>query len=139
MAWITRLILLATLLTAAAPGHATADTIYRIRVDRWTTVDEQGFGEFIAAIGDSSCASVDTCLRAAANPFRASDPGDIVFRSDCADLPYVLRFYYAWKRGLPFSYAAEVAPRGRARDARYSPGGNDIERRRDIQRGADAL
>jgi hypothetical protein len=138
MAWIMRLILLATLLTAGACGHATADTTYRIRSDRWTPADERGFGEFLTAIGDSGCDSVDACLRAPVNPFRASDPGDIVFRSDCADLPYVLRFYYAWKRGLPFSYAAEVSPRGRALDVRYSPAGNEIQRRRDIQSGADA-
>ena len=50
------------------------------------------------------------------------------FRSDCADLPYVLRFYYAWKRGLPFSYVSDVSPRGRTRDIRYSPKGNRVER-----------
>ena len=139
MAWMMRLVLLAMLLTAAACDHAIADTVYRIRSDRWTLADERGFGEFLTAIGDSSCASVDACLHASANPFRASDPADTVFRSDCADLPYVLRFYYSWKRGLPFSYAAEVSPRGRARDVRYSPSGNEIQRRRDIQSGADAL
>jgi hypothetical protein len=139
MAWIVRLVLLGTLLTAAGCGHAAADTIYRIRSDRWTLADERGFGEFLTAIGESGCSSVDGCLRASANPFRASDPSGTVFRSDCADLPYVLRFYYAWKRGLPFSYAAEVSPRGRARDVRYSPSGNEVQRRRDVPSGADAL
>jgi hypothetical protein len=106
---IAHFILLATLLLAAGSAHA-ADTIYRIRIDHWTQSDERGFDEFLTAIGDSNCGSVDARLRGAANAFRASDPADFVFRSDCADLPYVLRFYYAWKRGLPFSYAADVAP-----------------------------
>ena len=51
----------------------------------------------------------------------------------------MLRFYYAWHRGLPFSYVADVAPRGHAADIRYSPRGNEIEARRDILTGADAL
>jgi hypothetical protein len=127
----------AALLLAALPARA--DGIYRIRADRWTAADERGFGEFLTAIGDSGCRTVDACLKSPANPFRASDPRGVRFRSDCADLPYVLRFYYAWKRGLPFSYAAEVSPRGRARDIRYSARGNQVERRRDIATGADAM
>jgi len=62
-----------------------------------------------------------------------------MFRSDCADLPYVLRFYYAWKRGLPFSYVQDVSPRGRSRDIRYSARGNQVEARRDVLSGEDAL
>jgi len=69
----------------------------------------------------------------------AGDPPDTVFRSDCADLPYVLRFYYAWKRGLPFTYVQDVSPRGRSRDIRYSPRGNQVEARRDVLSGKDAL
>ncbi len=121
---------------AAMPARA--DTIYRIRSDRWTAADERGYGEFLAALGDSGCRSVDACLKSPANPFRASDPA-IRFWADCADLPYFLRFYYAWKRGLPFSYAAQVSPRGRARDIRYSATGNRVAARRDVLSGADAL
>ena len=140
MGW-RHLLLGLTLLAAALPGSSTAwaDSRYLIRAEGWTEADERGFGEFITAIGDSGCDGVDACLKSAANPFRTSDPPQAQFRSDCADLPYVLRFYYAWKRGLPFSYAAEVSPRGRARDARYSESGNLVERRRDIPSGADAL
>lgn len=124
-------------LLAAAP--ASADTTYRIRAERWTAADERGFGEFLTAIGESNCRTVDACLKSPANPFRASDPPRFTFRADCADLPYVLRFYYAWKRGLPFSYVAQVAPRGQARDIRYSAGGNRVRARRDVTSGMDAV
>ncbi len=137
MAWRHLLASLLLLLAAALPARA--DTSYLIRSPGWSEADERGFGEFITAIGDSGCDSVDACLKSAANPFRASDPPGVRFTSDCADLPYVLRFYYAWKRGLPFSYVAEVSPRGRSRDARYSDDGNRVERRRQLPSGVDAM
>ena len=99
-------------------------TYYIVRFDHWTAADERGFGEFITSIGDSDCRTVDQCLHGPGNPFRASDPDGIYFRSDCADLPYVLRFYYAWKRGLPFAYISVVEPRGHTRDIRYTARGN---------------
>jgi hypothetical protein len=135
MRWLAALAGL--LLLLAHP--ALADSLYVIRQPAWTAADERGFGDFIAAIGQSGCRTVDSCLHDPANPFRASDPGGVVFRSDCADLPYILRFYYAWKRGLPFSYVSDVSPLGRASDIRYSPGGNEVIRRHDVPSGADAL
>src|SRR4051812_9650672 len=133
-AWLAALVFLAVF-----GREAQADTLVRIRSEAWTQADERGYGEFIAAIGQSNCRTVDGCLRNAANPFRASDPPDFRFRSDCADLPYFLRFYYAWKRGLPFSYVSDVSPRGRSRDIRYSPKGNQVEARRDVLSGDDGL
>jgi hypothetical protein len=133
-AWIIGLLLL---LVPAVPARA--DTMVRILSEGWTQGDERGYGEFIAAIGGAACRTVDSCLHDPANPFRASDPAGAVFGSDCADLPYVLRFYYAWKRGLPFSYVSDVSPRGRSRDIRYSPRGNQVEARRDVLTGEDGL
>ena len=136
MGWKTGVILCLALL-AATP--ALADGRYRLRAAAWTQADERGFGEFIAAIGASGCRTVDACLHDPANMFRAADSQGAVFRSDCADLPYVLRFYYAWHRGLPFSYVSEVSPRGNASDIRYSPRGNEVTRRTDVPDGADAM
>jgi hypothetical protein len=110
-------------------------SIYLIRYDRWTAEDERGYGEFISALANADCHSVNDCLHSPANPFHASDPDGIYFRSDCADLPYVLRAYYAWKRGLPFSYVSAVAPRGYTRDIRYSRNGNEVVARRDVLSG----
>src|SRR5215813_11740504 len=91
-------------------GPIRSSLSYVVRQDHWTEADERGYGEFIASIGESNCHTVDSCLRGSGNPFRASDPKGLRFKSDCADLPYYLRAYYAWKRGLPFAYEAEVSP-----------------------------
>jgi hypothetical protein len=115
---------------------AQASFFYVIRYDHWSESDEKGFGEFLAGIGDSDCHTVNTCLHGPGNIFRASDPDGIYFKSDCADLPYVLRAYYAWKRGLPFSYASAVEPRGHSRDIRYSRYGNEIIERHDVTSGS---
>ena len=110
--------------------------IYFILYDHWSGADERGFGEFVRGLGDSGCATVNDCLHGAGNPFRASDPSSIHFRADCADFPYLLRAYYAWKRGLPFSYESEVAPRGHTRDIRYTPDGNRVVERKDVLSGS---
>jgi len=128
---------LAVLSLATIPARA--DAIYHIRRAAWSAADERDYGAFIAAIGASGCRTVDGCLHDRANPFRASDPPQVEFRSDCADLPYVLRFYYAWHRGLPFSYVSEVSPRGRTSDIRYTARGNKVEERIDVEDGVHAL
>ena len=140
MVWMrTALGLWTAVLLGLSALPATAASAYIIRHAAWTASDERDYGAFIAAIGASGCGSVDSCLKSRANPFAASDPRGATFRSDCADLPYVLRFYFAWHRGLPFSYVADVSPRGRASDVRYSPRGNQVEARHDILSGVDAL
>ena len=109
-----------------------------IRADHWSTVDEHDYDQFIAELGKSDCSTVDACLHDPHNPYRGSDAPDIVFRSDCADLPYVLRFYFAWKRGLPFSYEGDVSPRGAANDLRYDFMGNEVSDRVDLHSGAQS-
>ncbi len=121
------------------PAPALADNYVRTQFESWTAGDERGYGEFIASLGESGCRTVDRCLKSPANPFRASDPDGYSFRSDCADLPYFLRFYYAWKRGLPFSNVSDVSPRGRSRDIRYSARGNQVEARHDVLSGDNAI
>ena len=126
-----------TALTASGPAAAqnTGGT-YVIRFDHWTDADERDFGEFLGGIGRSGCTTVNACLHDPSNPFHASDPPNIYFRSDCANLPYVLRAYFAWKRGLPFSYESGVAPLGGASDDRYSPNGNRVTARTDVLTGS---
>jgi len=131
---------LALLAAAAFTGPAAAQnasgSTYVIRFDQWTDADERDFGEFLAGIGKSGCTTVNACLHDPSNPFQASDPPNVYFRSDCANLPYVLRAYFAWKRGLPFSYETGVAPLGGAADDRYSPNGNRVTARTDVLTGS---
>jgi len=108
------------------PADRNPGAIYVIRSDRWSEADEKDYGSFIAELGESGCATVDACLHDPHNPFRGTDPPGTVFESDCADFPYYLRFYFAWKRGLPFSYQSGVESRGAANDLRYSLNGNKV-------------
>jgi len=115
--------------SAPVPATAALSSLYQIRYDHWSAADEKEYGNFIAELGASGCATVNSCLHDARNPFRGTDPPGTVFGSDCADLPYVLRFYFAWKRGLPFSYEGEVEPRGPTNDVRYTRYGNSVASR----------
>lgn len=94
---------------AAQLAHLGAWTLQKTQ---WTQDDETGFGNFVRAIGRSKCTTVDACLRSEANPYRDTDPGkgQYKFWSDCADWPYFLRMYYAWKNGLPFAYISGFSP-----------------------------
>lgn len=127
------------LLLSAFAGESFAQntsTTIRVMRDSWSDADERGYVEFIQAIGNSRCGTIDRCMKSAANPFAKTDPPGVYFSADCADLPYFLRGYYAWKRGLPFSYIAAVSPRGRTRDIRYTASGNEIASRRDVLTGS---
>jgi hypothetical protein len=119
-----------------AQARESSAALYIVRSDHWSEDDERGYREFIQAIGQSDCGSLNDCLHSPANPFRDSDTPGHQFISDCSDLPYVLRFYYAWKRGLPFSYTERVVPRdGSGDDIRYSRDGNKVDARRDAPSG----
>ena len=104
---------------------------WKVYKARWSEADEASYAAFVQAIGRSGCASLEECLKSDANPFRADN--DPVLRGDCADMVYVLRGYYAWKNGLPFSYqnAMRIAD-GKREDVRYSSGGNVVAGRRQI-------
>ncbi|MBX3018468.1 MAG: hypothetical protein KF767_11295 [Bdellovibrionaceae bacterium] len=71
----------------------------------WSDSDELAYSDFVRAIGRSGCTTVDSCMRSEANPYRDTDPTSQEYRfwSDCADWPYFLRSYFAWKNGLPMA------------------------------------
>ncbi len=125
----------------AAAAKAPAAWQWRILRTAWTERDEKGYEEFVQRIGESGCRTMHACLTSAAsNPlYRASNPAGMHFYADCADLPYMLRAYYAWKNGLPFSYSTAVTPLGYSKDIRYTARGNIISSRRDlVDAGLDA-
>jgi hypothetical protein len=122
---------------AANASPSSSSLIYVVRYDHWSEQDERDYQTFIQVIGESDCNTLDACLHSAANPFRDSDLPNHRFVSDCSDLPYVLRFYFSWKRSLPFSYVAQVASRrdGDNGDLRYTHDGNKIVGRIDVPGG----
>jgi len=115
---------------------AHADGSWRIVKDRWSQEDEQRFGQFVAAIGASNCSSSESCLRDRANPYRGSDEKFLDIDVDCAKWPYLLRAYFAWKNGLPFSYVDAVAGPG---DDRHSRIGNRPAGRREFIDHGDGI
>lgn len=84
---------------------------WKITKLKWTSTDEEAYGAFIRRIGESKCKTTHECLTSPdANPaYYATNPPGMQFFADCADLPYVLRAYFAWKNGLPFSFSSALA------------------------------
>ena len=122
--------------SAAAAATGSGGGNYVVRSASWSDADEREYSAFIQAIGRSGCNNVDACLKGSGNPFRNSDGPDVRFYSDCAQLPYVLRAYFAWKKGLPFSYESGISPRGATSDIRYSQTGNQVTGRTDVTTGS---
>ena len=120
---------------AAAPTSRSMETWqWRVVKTDWTDADEKGFEAFVRRIGESDCGSMHECLTSPqSNPaFHATNPPGMHFFADCADLPYMLRTYYAWKNGLPFSYARSMHSLGSSGDLRYNTGGNKVGARSDL-------
>ena len=89
---------------------------WKVKRASWTAQDEAEYGLFVQRIGLAAeakkCRSFDSCMR---NPEINSlfSPADAAIRyfADCADVPYWLRTYFAWKKGLPMSITTNTEPR----------------------------
>ncbi|MEQ8266713.1 MAG: hypothetical protein RH982_05915 [Parvibaculum sp.] len=123
---------------SASPAAA-QDARWRITKERWTASDEKAWQDFVAALGATDCWTFDECIKSAANPYRHTDP-KTRFYVDCADMPYVLRAYFAWKNGLPFAWqSAMQSADGPGTDIRYSVGGNVVVGRDSVPRTASGV
>jgi len=94
-------------------------------VNTWTDALEDEYSAFAAGIGRAvashRCRDLSECLRdASANTLYDGVTDDALdLHVDCADLPYVLRAYFAFKRRLPFGFVSST--RGDLnRDPRYT-------------------
>lgn len=137
--------LMAVILILPSLSFAQVSTKWRITKPQWTAQDEVRFGEFVSRIGEAvarrECETVDGCLRSVANPYAAGDSRSLRLFADCADLPYYLRSYFAWKNGLPMSIQSDVSRRERTdnSDVRYTKFGNYVTGRFDIKSGSNAI
>jgi hypothetical protein len=128
-----KILTLAIAVLSAVPALGSSNSEWVIRKTEWSVTDEKNFADFIFAIANSGCHTVDSCLKSSANPYHASDDPRSFFASDCGRFPFLLRTYFAWKNGLPMSVVAGVAAvDGLGHDLRYSPKGNYVTRRLDI-------
>ena len=125
------LVLVALGWTAIA-GEAAAAERWRITKTHWSQSDERAYETFITALGEADCWTLDECLKSPANIYRHTDP-KVRFLADCADLPYFLRAYFAWKNGLPFAYQTAMSSLdGPGTDIRYSSHGNRVVARKSV-------
>ena len=84
-----------------------------VRKEQWDEADELEYSQFIHKLGiavqQKKCGSVDACLK---NPTINTYYDAVVDQgfhySDCADLPYYLRAYFAYKKSLPFAYGSSI-------------------------------
>lgn len=114
---------------------------WKITKTEWNEQEEKNYSTFVAMIGEGVakglCNSVSNCFKnPKVNPYASSDPAGLKRYSDCADFPYFLRGYYAWRNQLPFGYVASVQPiQGgpeTGADVRYSKYGNIVKQRTSI-------
>lgn len=75
-----------------------------VRKTQWTADDEARFGDFLKSIGRSNCNTVDSCLSGPMNPYLSELDLVGTHYADCADFPFYLRAYFAFKNGLPYAY-----------------------------------
>lgn len=74
-------------------------------------------------------------MTSSANNYYHSDPAGFNYFADCADFPYFTRGYFAFKNGLPFSFATSMRLRdvpGNSGDLRYSSYGNEVVSKFDV-------
>lgn len=88
----------------------------------WDAAAESRFGNFVATIGravaERRCRTLAACLNdPQVNPLWSAQPAKLRFHADCADVPYILRAYFALHEDLPFAYSRSM--HGRGRDVRY--------------------
>jgi hypothetical protein len=125
--------------SSALAAHSTS-TRWVITKTEWTEEDEKGFGEFIRHIAESGCDTTVECMRGPANIYRGSDPKNLDFGADCAKWVYMLRAYYAWKNGLPFTFVDRIS--GSGADIRFNNSSNQSQSRRELTdhgHGIDAV
>lgn len=86
--------------------------VWKVFKTKWTQQDEISFMAFIQAIGRSQCNTVDKCLSEESNTLRSTEDMLFTHYSDCADFPYYLRTYFAYKNNLPmtFTTSVEISP-----------------------------
>ena len=123
----------------ATPAPLAAYSGWKIAKTDWGPDDEINYEKYISMIGEGvargACSTVANCFRNPnVNPYASSDPAGLTFFSDCADLPYLLRAYFAWRNQLPFGFVSGLRPipgssPDASQDIRYSQMGNVVTSR----------
>jgi hypothetical protein len=101
---------------ASAPPHATGTSVWPVRA-KWNRSTENLYSAWIEKLFDApleeapSWPALHEVLRDKSRNFLfnhlglGEDEKKLIMQPDCADLPYFLRAYFAFKVGLPFGYS----------------------------------
>jgi len=112
------LVLMLFLLLGSLMAEAAA---WKLSRNFWSEEDEKAYSNFVVALGRSKYSNLNRFIKdPKANPLYGEEDKKFNLYPDCADLPYLIRAYVAYKLRLPFSYTASISSRGR--DQRYGKG-----------------
>jgi len=93
---------------------------------RWTEKEEKTYQDFVQTLGESNHGSLNKFIKdPGVNPLYGEEDKSFNLSPDCADFPYLVRAYVAYKLRLPFSYVSEISSGGG--DQRYSRGNRPSE------------
>jgi hypothetical protein len=99
---------------------------WKLSKNFWSEEDELVYENFVAQIGNSKHGNLTRFIRdPKANPLYGEEDKKFYLYADCADLPYLIRAYVAYKLRLPFGYVSSIATKGR--DQRYGHGNRPRE------------
>ncbi|HOY66062.1 MAG TPA: hypothetical protein PLP29_04185 [Candidatus Ozemobacteraceae bacterium] len=95
---------------------------WALNATRWTDRDEAVYSDFVARLGESGHGNLNRFIRdRTQNPLYGEEDQKFNLSPDCADFPYLIRAYVAYKLRLPFGYVCEITKSSRG-DERYSRG-----------------
>lgn len=120
-------ILIPILILAMCLSSSAYAAAWKLSRSVWTEQDEQAYSNFVERICDSKYGNLNKFIRdPKVNPFYGEEDKKINLNPDCADLPYLIRAYVAYKLRLPFSYVSEISSKGGG-DERYSKGNKPMQ------------
>jgi hypothetical protein len=119
----TVLLIVVLMLISMQQSRAAA---WKLSKSFWTEQDEKIYENFVKALGESKHGNLNKFIRdAKSNPLYGQEDKSFYLYPDCADLPYLLRAYVAYKLRLPFGYVSKIS--GKGGDPRYSYGNRPVE------------
>ncbi|WP_420208956.1 hypothetical protein [Candidatus Electronema sp. JC] len=93
----------------AGTGSVNLNGAWAVR-NQWSDSYEAEFSRWVEQLYAKKGATLTACLRnPAANSLYSDEDRTLSVFSDCADLPYLLRAYFAYKKKLPFSFNSTIS------------------------------
>lgn len=119
-------VILVLLLQTLLSTNAVWAIAWKLSRSYWSDEDEKVYSNFVEKLCDSKHGNLNRFIRdPQANPLYGEEDKKFYLNADCADLPYLIRAYVAYKLRVPFSYVSSVS--GKGGDQRYSKGNRPVE------------